>query len=229
MHPNCGTGKDSWRSLGLQRDQLVNPKGNQPWIFIGKTDTESETPILWQPDVKNWLIWKDPDAWKDWRWEGKGTTEDEMVGWHHWLSGHESEKTLGDSKGQGSLVCCSTWGHKKSDTTERLNWTELNWEGKMDVKWGKQGCTGTWQDEETHKKWVELMRVHWNPGQPHCLQVSNLDDGVVLQNPAPFVTKQYTHLAQELKKLKEVTQLELVFCGPGCWSSNQEGEPAHKQ
>ena len=73
------------------------------------------------------------------------------------------------------------------------------------------------------------MRVHQNPGQPHCLQVSNLNNAVVLQNPAPFVTEQYTHLAQELKKLKEVTHLELVFCGPACWSSNQESEPAHKQ
>ena len=85
--------------------KLVHPKGNQPWIFVGRT--EAEAPILWPPDVKSWLIEKDPDAGKDWR-EEKRTTEDEMVGWHHWLSGHELEQTLGDSEGQGSLACYSS-------------------------------------------------------------------------------------------------------------------------
>ena len=101
----------------------VHPKGNQSWIFIGRTDAEAETPILWPPDVKNWLIWKDPDAGKDWRRE-KGTTEDEMVRWHRWLDGHEFEQTLGVGDGQGSLACCSPQGCKESDMTERLNWTE---------------------------------------------------------------------------------------------------------
>ena len=82
-----GVGEDSWESLGLQENQPVDPKGNQSWIFIGRTDAEVETPILWPPDVKNWLIWKDPDAGKDWRWEEKGMTEDEVVGWHHQLNG----------------------------------------------------------------------------------------------------------------------------------------------
>ena len=100
--------------------QPVHPKGNQSWIFTGKTDAEAETPILWPPDVKNWLLGKDPDARKDWRQEKKGTTEDEMVGWHHWLDGHEFEQALGDGDEQGSLVCCSPWGHKESDMTERL-------------------------------------------------------------------------------------------------------------
>ena len=86
---------------------------------------EAETPILWPPDVKSWLIWKDPDAGKGWRWEEKGTTEDEMVGWHHWLKGHEFEQGLGFGDGQGGLTCCSPWGRKESDTTEWLNWTEL--------------------------------------------------------------------------------------------------------
>ena len=93
----------------------VNPKGNQPWIVIGRTDAEA--PILWPPDVKSQLIGKDPDAEKDWSQEEKGTTEDEMVGWHHRLNGHEFEQTLGDSEGQESLVCCSPWGRKESDTT----------------------------------------------------------------------------------------------------------------
>ena len=89
----------------------VHPKGNQPWIFIGRTDAEAEAPGLWPPDVKNWLTGKDPDAGKDWRQEKKGTTEGEMVGWHHWLDGHEFEQAQGDS--EGSLVCCSPRGHKE--------------------------------------------------------------------------------------------------------------------
>ena len=103
----------------------VNPRGDQSWIFIGRTDVEAETPILWPPDVKSWLIWKNPDAGKDWRQEEKGTTEDEMVGWHHWLDGHEFEEALGVDDGQGGLVCCSPWGRKELDTTEQLNWTEF--------------------------------------------------------------------------------------------------------
>ena len=90
------------------------------WIFIWRTDAKAEAPILWPPDAKNWLIGKDPDAGKDWRREEKGTTEDEMVGWHHWLNGHESVQTPGDGEGQGSMVCCSPWGHKELDTTKRL-------------------------------------------------------------------------------------------------------------
>jgi len=93
--------------------------------FVGRMDAEAETPILWLPDVKNWLIGKDPDAGKDWRQREKGMTEDEMFGWHHWLNGHEFEQTPGIGDRQGSLVCCSPWGHKESDTTEQLNWTEL--------------------------------------------------------------------------------------------------------
>jgi len=108
--------------LDCKEIKQVNSKGNQPWIFIGRTDAEAEAPILWPPDVKNWLIRKDPDAGKDWRQEEKGTTEDEMVGWHHCLYGHEFERALGVGDGQGSPVCCSPWGRKESDTTEWLNW-----------------------------------------------------------------------------------------------------------
>ena len=99
-----------------------NPKGNQTWILIGRTDTEA--PILCPPDAKSWLIGKDPAAGKDWRQEEKGTTEEEMVGWHHQLNGHEFEQALGVGDGQGSLVCCGSWGCKESDRTEWLNWTE---------------------------------------------------------------------------------------------------------
>ena len=98
-----------------------HPRGNQSWIFTGRADAEAETPILWPLDVKNWLIWKDPDAGKDWRKE-KRMTEDEIVGWHHRFDGHEFEQAPGVADGQGGLACCSPWGCKESDTTERLNW-----------------------------------------------------------------------------------------------------------
>ena len=118
-----------WRRLlkspvDCKKIKPVNPKGNQPWRFIGRTDAEDEAPILWPSDAKRWLIRKDPDAGKDWRQAGKGMTEDEMVGWHHWLNGHEFEQPLGDGEGQESLACCSPWGYKDWDTTERLNWTD---------------------------------------------------------------------------------------------------------
>ena len=111
--------------LDCKKIQLIHPKGDQSWIFTGRTDGEAETPILWPPDAKNWLIRKDPDAGKDWRQDEKGMTEDEMVGWHHWLNGHEFEKALGVGVVQGSLACCSPWDPKELETTERLNWTEL--------------------------------------------------------------------------------------------------------
>ena len=97
--------------LDCQDIKTVHPKGNQSWIFIGRTDVEAKVPIFWLPDAKNWLIEKDPDAGQDWRQE-KGTTEDEIVGWHHWLDGHEFEQAPGVGNGQGSLACCSPWGHR---------------------------------------------------------------------------------------------------------------------
>ena len=103
--------------------KAVNPRGNWSWIFIGRTDAEAETPTLWPPDVKNWLIWKDPDAGKDWRQEEKGMTEDEKFGRCHQHAEPELEQASGIGDGQGSLVCCSPWGHKESDTTEQVNWT----------------------------------------------------------------------------------------------------------
>ena len=111
--------------LDFKEIQPVHPKGNQSWTFIGRTDVEAETPILWPPDVETWLIWKDPNAGRDWGQEEKGMTEDEMVGWHHWLNGHEFGLTLEVGDGQGGLVCCGPWSRKESDTTEWLSWTEL--------------------------------------------------------------------------------------------------------
>ena len=121
----CGVGEDSWESLGLQEIQPVHLKGDQSWVFIGRTDAKAETPILWPPHVKSWLFGKDSDAGRDWGQEEKGTTEEEMAGWHHWLDGHGFEWTPGVGDGQGGLVCCDSWGRKVLDTTERLHWTEL--------------------------------------------------------------------------------------------------------
>ena len=134
QHPRCGltwkqglwrcnwlqwscmsTRKDCWEFLGSKENKSVNPKGNKPWTCVGRVD--AETLILWPPDAKSWLTGKDPDAGRDWRKGEKGATEDEMVGWHHWLYGHESEQIPGDSKGQGSLVYCSLRGFKESDMT----------------------------------------------------------------------------------------------------------------
>ena len=115
-----------WRRLlrvpWTKEIQPVHPNGDQSWVFIGGTDAKAETPILWPPHAKSWLIGKDPDAGRDWGQE-KGTTENEMAGWHHWLNGHQFEWPLGIGYGQGGLVCCDSWGRKESDMTE----TELNW------------------------------------------------------------------------------------------------------
>ena len=124
--------------LDSKKIKPVNPKGNQSWMFIGRTDVEAEAPVLWPPDVKNWLIGKDPDTGKDWRWEKKGMIEDEMVGWHHWLNGHEFEQALGDGEGQRSLACCSPWGRKELDTTEQRNnnkWFHMNFKIIFLVLW----------------------------------------------------------------------------------------------
>ena len=115
-----------WRRLESPLDckeiQLVHPKGDQSWVFIGRTDAEAETPILWPPDAKGWLIWKDTAAERDWGQKEKGMTKDEMIGWYHQVDGHGFGWTLGVGDGQGGLVCCGSWGHKESDTKEWLNW-----------------------------------------------------------------------------------------------------------
>ena len=141
MFSNCGTGEDSFESsLDSKEIKPINPKGNQPWILIGRTDAEAEAPILWPSDAKNQLFGKDTFAWKDWRQE-EGTTEDEMVGWHHQLNGHEFGWTPGVGDGQGGLVCCNSWGRRVGH-----NWaTELkiedhinhlsNVQTKIWVKW----------------------------------------------------------------------------------------------
>ena len=112
--------------LDCKKIQPVHSEGDQSWVFFARTDAKAETPILWPPLVKSWLIGKDSDAGRDWGQEEKGMTEDEMAGWHHQLDGRESEWAQGVGDGQGGLACCNSWGHKESDTTEQLNRTELN-------------------------------------------------------------------------------------------------------
>ena len=112
-------------SLDCKEIQPVHPKGYQSWVFFGRAYAKAETPILWPPHVKSWLIGKDSDAGRDWGQEEKRITEDEMAGWHHWLDGRESEWTPGVGDAQEGLVCCNSWGHKELDMTERLTWTEL--------------------------------------------------------------------------------------------------------
>ena len=112
-------------SLDCEKIQPLQPKGDQSWVFTGRTDAKAETPTLWPPDAKSWLIGKHSDAGRDWGQEEKGTTENVMAGWHHWLNGYEFEWTLGVGDGLGGLACCDSWGRKESDMTERLDWTEL--------------------------------------------------------------------------------------------------------
>ena len=137
--------------LACKEIQPVPPKGDQSWVFFGRTDAKAETPILWPPDVKSWLIGKDPDAGRDWGQEDKGTTENEMAGWHHWLYGRESEWTPGVGDGQGGMACCDSWGRKEADTTEWLNWTETKSDSRSVV---------------SNSLWPHGLYCSWNsPGQ----------------------------------------------------------------
>ena len=138
--------------LDCKEIQPVYPKGNQSWIFIGRTEAEAEAPILWPPDVKNWLIGKDPDAGKDWGQEEKGTIEDEMAGWHHRPNGHEFEWTPGVGDGQGGLACCYSWGRKELDMTEWLNWTE-------DKNMIDKVCKGRAHNFSTNSKLVSVWSI----------------------------------------------------------------------
>ena len=143
--------------------QPVNPKGNQSWIFIGRTDAQAETPIFCPPDVKSQLIRKEPDAGKDWKQEEKGTTEVEMVGWHHWFKGHKFEQTQGVSEGQGSLACCSPWVTKS--WTRLSDWTRTtgstNYAGKRVGLRDIEGRLGTWW--ETPNNTLQLILLIFPP------------------------------------------------------------------
>ena len=137
--------------LDCKEIQPVHPKDDQSWVFIGRTDAEAETPILWPPDVKSWLTGKDPDPGKDWRQEEKGTTEDEMAGWHHWLDGHGFGWTLRVGDGQGGLACCSSWGRKESDRLS--DWTEL---GR--ARSGEEAVTAGFGNQLL---WPAVLRKNW--------------------------------------------------------------------
>ena len=159
MLSNCGTGEDSWESLGHKEIKPVHPKGKQLWIFIGRTNAEAEAPVLWPPDVKSWLIGKDSDAGKNWGQEEKGATEDEMVGWHYWLNGHEFEKTQGVSDAEKSEVLqfmgSQTVGHDLATEQQQLHW----WKAVLGCHPSSRTLSGadTWVEEridlETIKRW----------------------------------------------------------------------------
>ena len=164
----------------------VHSERDQPWDFFGRTDAKAETPVLWPPHAKGWLIGEDFDAGRDWGQEEKGTTEDEMAGWHHWLDGRESEWTLGVGDGQGGLACCNSWGHKESDTTEQLNWMLLGFlverscleetssqrkmqrstfsEKNVTIKWENS----KWKTDKAKRRWqirhlqVDMSFQDWN-------------------------------------------------------------------
>ena len=138
-----------------KESQPVHPKGDQSWVFIGRTDFVAETPIFWPLDAKSWLIWKDCEAGKDWGQEKKGMTEDEMVGWHHRHNGHGFGWTPGVGDGQGGLACCSSWGHKESDTTEWLNWTEY------DEKYNGRYCSIGLHKKTVYQNYIYKQMENW--------------------------------------------------------------------
>ena len=140
--------------LDCKEIQLVHSEGDQSWDFSGRNDAKAETQVLWPPHAKSWLIGKDSDAGRDWGQEEKGTTEDDMAGWHHWLDGHESQWTPGVGDGQGGLACCDSWGRKESDTTERLIWSESVQRVFMFLF--KENA---WKN--TYYKFVNSFRIYW--------------------------------------------------------------------
>ena len=138
--------------LDCKEIQPVHSEGDQPWDFFGRTDAKVQALVLWPPHAKSWLIGKDSDAGRDWGQEEKGTTEDEMAGWHHWLDGRESEWTPGVGDGQGSLACCDLWGHKELDTTEWLNWLTEPWRNEL---------VGGAVEGRRNKEWLDQKETSW--------------------------------------------------------------------
>ena len=177
---NCGVGaRKNWcfwtvvlektveSPLDGKEIQPVHSEGDQPWDFFGRNDAKAETPVLWPSYAQCWLIWKNSDTRRDWGQEEKGMTEDEMAGWHHWHDRRESEWTLGVCDGQGCLVCCDSWGCKESDTTERLNWTELThwtWVCMNSRSWWWTGRPGV-LSPCGHKESDMTEQLNWSPNQ----------------------------------------------------------------
>ena len=172
--------------LNLKEIQPVHAKGDQSWVFIGGTDVEAETPILWPPDMKSWLIWEDPDAGKDWGQEEKRMTEDEMVGWHHQLNGQGFGWTSGVGDGQRGLVCWSSWGCKESDMTERMNWNwKLNWCWERLRAGGEGEDRGWdfWMASPTQWTWVWVNPGSWWwTGRPGVLRFMGSQSQILLSN-----------------------------------------------
>ena len=164
----CGVGEYSWESLGLQGYPTTHSKGDQSWVFFGRTDAKAETPV--PPYAKSWLIGKDSDAGRDWGQEEKGTTEDEMAGRHHLLDGRESEWTPGVGDGQRGLVCCNSWGCKESDMTEWLKWTEL--------KARRKAHPGTGLSNNAHKGIILLLSDKRNNNRKYSKLVVNISNSV---------------------------------------------------
>ena len=150
--------------------QPVHSEGDQPWDFFGRYDAKAETPVLWPPHAKSWLIGKDPDAGRDWGQEEKGMTEDEMAGWHHWLDAHEFGWTPGVGDGRGGLACCGSWGRKESDMTERLNWTTKQQKTKYKV---------TMNDQDPEKSLFNNVEIRWVEKGGSCLSLLNSSAKVI--------------------------------------------------
>ena len=201
----------------------VNPKWNQSWIFIGRADTEAEAPILWPPDAKNWLIGKDPDAGKEWRWEEKGTTDDEMVGWHHWLDGHEFEQALGVGDGQGCLAFCSPWGHKELNMTEWLKWTDYQeyeisifflkmWRKKKRTlrTLGTQIRTATMENNLVGPQKIKNRTTIWSSNST-SRYISNVNENSLLRHTCiPMFTSALFTIAKIRKQVKCPSIHELI-------------------
>ena len=198
---NCGVGEDFESPLDCKEIQPVHPKGDQSWVSMGRTEAEAETPILWPPDAKSWLTGKDPDAGKDWGQEEKGTTEDEMVGWHHRLNGHGYGLTLGVGDRQGDLLCCGSWGCKESDTTEQLNWTELKPEKKLII----------------HFKWLKNNRYAIISNQCFCKFGTEGSIGSLIDWPLVIVRTYLTLFfffnSSSMEMKKNSTFFVGIFCG----------------
>ena len=167
-------GKTLESPLDCKEIQPVHSGGDQPWVFFGRTDAKAESPVLWPSHAKSWLTVKDSDAGRHLGQEEKGSTEDELAEWHHWLDGHESEWTPGVGDGQGGLVCCDSWDHKESDVTERLNWTELKgnsikqpelivWIFVLN-RWNFSDSLSQKQFGEEEYSYHELVKVVWYKG-----------------------------------------------------------------
>ena len=182
-----------------------HPKGDQSWVFIGRTNAEAETPILWPPDAKNRLIWKDPDAGKDWRQEEKGTTE---VGWHHWCDGLECGWTPGVGDGQGGLVCCSPWDHKESDMTEWLNWTELNQEiiklFQLSVHLTPHTAPQINEQEERKQKKESEKRNLWN-------EKGKWDDGQTINKHPTQIMREIRETQNRNEKANVIIDAEEIW------------------